>query len=353
MLRNAAITGWGSYTPEKVLDNRELERLVDTSDEWIRTRTGIRERRIAAPGETTASMCITAARRALERAELSARDLDLVVCATTTPDHLLPATGCLVQRALGADRAGAFDLNAACTGFLSALIVGAQFIQCGTCERVLVVSGETLSRFTDWQDRNTCVLFGDGAAAVVLEATFQDSGVLSAVLGCRGDAEHTLAIEAGGCARPATPETVAAGEHLIRMRGGETFKSAVRWMTQASRQAVAKAHLTLDQIRTVVPHQANERIITAVQQSLGLPAERFFVNVARYGNTGATSVSIALAEMLGQETVRPGENLLLVAFGGGLTWAAAVVRWADIPALRQADRALSAHAVKPPQAVRT
>src|SRR5262249_13404290 len=238
-------TGWGSYIPAKVMSNSELEKLVDTSDDWIRSRTGIKERRIAGPGETTASMSTVAAQRALERAGLAANDLDLVISASTTPDHLLPASACLIQQSLGATRAAAFDLNTACTGFIYALVTGGQFIQTGTYKRVLVVSGETLSRFLDWQDRNTCILFGDGAAAV-LEATDQNAGVMGPVLGSRGDLEHLLVIEGGGCARPATAETVAARDHVIRMRGIDVFRFAVRSMAQASLDSVARAGLTLD-----------------------------------------------------------------------------------------------------------
>jgi 3-oxoacyl-[acyl-carrier-protein] synthase-3 len=335
MLRNAAITGWASYSPTTVLDNQAIEKLVHTSDEWIRSRTGIVERRIAGPHETTGTMAVQAASGALEHAGLKPRDLDLVICATTTPDYLLPCTACLIQRNLGADRAAAFDINSACTGFLTGLVTAAQFIQCGTYDRVLVVTGEVLTRFTDWQDRNTCVLFGDGAAAVVLEATFQDAGVISMVLGSRGDTEHLLSIEGGAGACPATAATIASGAHFIRMRGNEVFRFAVRCMAQASREALRKARLTLDDIERVIPHQANSRIITATQEALGIPNEKLFVNIDRLGNTGATSVPIALTEMLTVNPVRSGDNLLLCAFGGGLSWGAAVVRWADIPAIRK------------------
>jgi 3-oxoacyl-[acyl-carrier-protein] synthase-3 len=335
MLKNAAITGWGSYCPARVLDNLALEKLVHTSDEWIRSRTGIVERRIASPDETTGSMCLAAAKQALDRAGLQAADLDLVICGTTTPDYILPCTACLLQRQLGAERAGAFDINSACTGFLTALVTAAQFIQCGTYERILVTSGEVLSRVTDWQDRNTCVLFGDGAAAVVLEATFQDAGVMSTVLGSRGDVEHFLAIEAGGSARPASAETVATAQHCIHMRGNEVFKFAVRAMVQASREAMRKARLTPDDFDWVIPHQANGRIIDATQEALGVPPEKIFINIDRFGNTGAGSVSIALTEMLSTHPVNVGDNLLLVSFGGGLSWGAAVVRWADIAAIKR------------------
>ncbi len=338
MLPNAAISGWGRYVPERVLSNKDLALLVDTSDEWIRSRTGIRERRIAAPHETTASMCVRAARQALERAELESAEVDLVICATSTPDHLVPATSCLVQREIGAFRAGAFDVNAACSGMLSALTVASQFVRSGTYKRVLVVAGETLSRFTDWTDRSTCVLFGDGASAIVLEATDQNCGVLGTILGCHGDIERRLTIEAGGCARPATAESIAGGAHYLRMRGGEVFKLAVRGMQEAALQALAQAKLDIDDLRVIIPHQANDRIIAATQAALCVGRDRVFSNVAHFGNTGAASVGIALDDFLSGVTLEAGENLLMVTFGGGLTWAAAVIRWADVALLRAERR---------------
>lgn len=333
MSRRAAITGWGCYSPAKVLSNSDLEKLVDTSDEWIVTRTGIRERHIAGPGETTSSMCTLASQRALESARLAAHDLDLIVCATTTPDYLVPVTGCLIQQRLGADRAGAFDVNTACSGFLYALSVAAQFIQAGTYERILVVTGETLTRFTDWHDRNTCVLFGDGASAVVLEASGDDAGVLHTVLGSRGDVEQILSIDAGGSARPASTDTLAARSHFIRMRGNDVFKMAVRSMGQAARDVLARTGLTLDDIRMVIPHQANLRIINALREAMEVPEEKVFINVDRHGNTGAASVAIALGEYLATHTVTPGDNFLLVSFGGGLSWAASIIRWADVASM--------------------
>jgi 3-oxoacyl-[acyl-carrier-protein] synthase III len=330
----AAVTGWGWYSPAQVLSNQDLEKLVDTNDDWIQSRTGIRERRIAAPGETTSSMATIAAKQALEEAELAAGDLDLIICATTTPDHLVPATACLIQHNLGADRAAAFDLNTACTGFLYALAAGTQFIQGGGAKRILIVAGETLSRFTNWEDRATCILFGDGAAAVILEATTHAAGVLSTVLGSRGDVEQMLIIEAGGSARPASAETVAEKAHCVRMRGNEIFKMAVRSMAQSAQEALAKAGLTIGDIRAVIPHQANHRIVTATQDALGVSDERMFINIDRYGNTGASSIPIALGEFLQANSIDVGEHLLLVAFGGGLTWGATVLRWADIPAVK-------------------
>ena len=335
---NAAVTGWGWYSPAQVLSNHDLEKLVDTNDAWIQSRTGIRERRIAAPGETTSSMATIAARQALEEAELEASDLDLIICATTTPDYLIPATACLIQHNLRADRAAAFDLNTACTGFIYALATGTQFIQGGGAKRILIVAGETLSRFMNWEDRSTCILFGDGAAAVVLEATTQSTGVLSTVLGSRGDVEQMLTIEAGGCARPATMETVAEKAHCVRMRGNEIFKMAVRTMALSAQEALAKAGLTTNDLRAVIPHQANHRIVTATQDALGVTDQQMFINIDRYGNTGACSIPMAMGEFLNGNAMDVGEHLLLVAFGGGLTWGATVLRWADIPAVKRERR---------------
>jgi 3-oxoacyl-[acyl-carrier-protein] synthase-3 len=331
--RLPAVTGWGHYLPDKVVTNKDLEVLVDTTADWIKTRTGIAQRRQAHIDEATSSMCIIAARRALARARLAAKDLDLVICATTTPDFLLPATACIIQEKIAAVRAGAFDINTACTGFLNGLIVAAQFIQAGTCRRVLVVAGETLTRFINWQDRNSAVLFGDGAGAAVLEASDQDGGILGSVLGCRGDVDHLLSIEGGGAARPATHNTVSSGDHFIRMRGKDVFKVAVRSMNQAARETLARAKLTPDDIRKVIPHQANLRIMEATQEMLGLPLDKMYVNVDRYGNTGASSVAIALSEFADIDPLQPGDHLLLVAFGGGLTWASVVIRWANVDAV--------------------
>ena len=332
---HAAVTGWGAYSPGRILTNDDVARLVDTNDEWIRSRTGIVERRIAGTGETTSTMGLTAARQALEQAQLAPRDVDLVICATTTPDYLLPATACLIQQQLGCTRAGAFDLNAACSGFIYGLAVASQFIQGGAARRVLLVSSETLTRFVNWQDRNTCVLFGDGAGAVVLEATPQRTGVLSVALGSRGDVERMLVIEGGGSALPASAATVAQKAHYMRMRGNEVFKMAVRNMTATAQEALAKANLKLDDICAVIPHQANLRILTATQEALELPAEKMFVNVDRHGNTGAASIALALGEYLQVRPASVGDHFLLVAFGGGLTWGACVLRWADVAAIVQ------------------
>jgi 3-oxoacyl-[acyl-carrier-protein] synthase-3 len=335
MAIKAAVTGWGSYSPSKILTNQELEAAVATSDAWIRSRTGIRERHMAGPEDTTSSMGLAAAEAALQSAELRPDDIDLVICASTTPDYLLPASACLIQARLGAQRAAAFDLNAACSGFVYGLTVASQFIQAGTYRRVLLVCAEALSRFMNWSDRNTCVLFGDGAAALVLEATAQTAGVLSTVLGSRGDIDGLLTIAAGGSAKPASAATVAGGDHCLRMRGNEVFKLAVRMMAEASQEALLKARLTLHDVHVVIPHQANLRIIAATQEALGVEAGKVRINVDRHGNTGAASVPLALAEFAAGHCPCVGDNLLMVAFGGGLTWGATVVRWADIAAIKR------------------
>lgn len=328
---NAIITGWGSACPERVLTNSDLEAMVNTNDEWIVSRTGIRERRIADADDTSATLGFKAAQKALARARVRPADLDLVIFSSTTPDYLLPASGCLIQQRLGADRAAAFDLNAACSGFLYGLTVGTQFIQTGMAKRVLLVTGEVLSRFVNWSDRGTCILFGDGAAAVVLEASDQKAGLLSSVLGSRGDVEKMLVIEAGAGAKPATPETLTNLDHFIHMRGNEVFKMAVRNMVQSAREALTKAGLTLDDIKAIIPHQANQRILNATRESLCFPQQKMFVNLDRYGNTGAASIPIAMCEYLEQTPAQAGDHFLFVAFGGGLTWGATVLRWADLP----------------------
>jgi 3-oxoacyl-[acyl-carrier-protein] synthase-3 len=318
--------------------NKDLEAVVDTTADWIETRTGILERRHADPDQTTSTMCVSAARQALERSQLAARELDLILCATTTPDHLLPATAALVQERIGAVNAGAFDINSACTGFMNALIAGAQYIQTGTCRRVLVTAGETLSRFINWQDRTTCVLFGDGAGAVILEATHHTCGILGPVVGCRGDVTGMLSIRAGGSAEPCSAEAIAAGDHFIRMRGKDIFKMAVRTMNEVSRESLLRTGIPASALRKVIAHQANLRIMASLQESLDLATEKMYYNVGRYGNTGSASIAIALAEFLDTEDVRPGDHLLLVAFGGGMTWASAILQFPDVAAILK-DRA--------------
>ena len=327
MARYAQIVGWGMYVPSEILTNDDLATMVDTSDDWIQARTGIVERRIAPPKETTATMAISAARAALRVANANPARLDLIIVATATPDYPFPATACLVQEALGATKAGAFDLSAGCTGFVYGLAVGSQMIISGAYDQVLVIGAETLSRIVNWTDRNTCVLFGDGAGAVLLQASDVPGGVLSAVLGADGSGGDLLMLPAGGSRQPASAETVAQGLHYIHMNGPEIFRFATRVTARASRQALAEADVNLEDISLLISHQANGRIIQSAAKSLKLPPEKVFVNLDRYGNTSAASVPIALCEAIEQDRVKRDDYLVMVSFGAGLTWAAIVVRW--------------------------
>ncbi len=324
---NAGILGMGIYVPEKILTNDELEKMVETSDEWIRSRSGIRERRIAAPDEATSDLAVKAARNALTDANLKPEDIDLVIVATNTPDMLFPATACLVQDKLGAGKAGAFDLLAGCTGFIYAFSVAAQFIAAGSCRHVLVIGAETLSRIINWQDRNTCVLFGDGAGAVVLGPAPPGKGVLATRLGADGSGGPLLCIPAGGSRMPVTTETLEKNLHFIHMSGREVFRFAVKAMEEGSLEALEAAGLKKEDVDFLIPHQANIRIIEAAAKRLGLPLDHVHINVDRYGNTSTASVPLALYEAVRDGKIKDGDNLVLVAFGAGLTWAAAVMRW--------------------------
>ena len=327
MARYAQIVGWGMYVPSEILTNDDLASMVDTSDDWIQARTGIIGRRIAAPKETTATMSIRAARDALRVANANPARLDLIIVATATPDYPFPATACLVQDALGAAKAGAFDLSAGCTGFVYALAVGSQMIISGAYDQVLVIGAETLSRIVNWADRDTCVLFGDGAGAVLLQASAVPGGVLSAVLGADGSGGDLLMLPAGGSRHPASAETVAQGLHYVQMNGREIFRFATRVTAKAARQALAEADVNLEDISLFISHQANGRIIQSAAKSLKLPPEKVFVNLDRYGNTSSASVPIALSEAIEQGRVKRDDHLVMVGFGAGLTWAAVVVKW--------------------------
>jgi 3-oxoacyl-[acyl-carrier-protein] synthase-3 len=323
----AAITGWGSAVPGRVLTNADLEKIVDTTDEWITTRTGIKERHIVAESESTATLAVTASRQALERAGVSPWQVDLVICCTATPDFLFPATACLVQHEIGAENAGAFDLEAACSGFIYGISVGSQFIKAGSYKTVLVVAAEALSRFIDWQDRATCVLFGDGAGAVVLQASDAKSGLLSFVLGSHGVGGDLIKLPAGGAKFPATEDTLKSRGHFIKMNGQEVYRFAVRIMGDSAVEALEKAGLNYGDISLFIPHQANLRIISSIADRLSLDPEKVFIDIAKYGNTSAASIPIALCEAEEQGRVQRGDNLLFVAFGAGLTSAAAIVKW--------------------------
>jgi len=327
MAKNAVITGWGFYAPSRVVTNFDLEKIVDTNDEWITSRTGIKERRFASDGENTSSMSVRAARIALEPAKLRAQDVQLVIVGTCSPDYLFPATACIVQSELGAVRAGAFDVEAACTSFVTALGIARGMISSGTVQNALVIGAECLSRLLNFKDRTTCVLFGDGAGAVVVEASNASVGIESVVLHSEGSKGDLLMVQAGGSRIPATKDTVEAGKHFITMQGGEVFKLAVKSMADAAEEALREAGLGLDDIAIMIPHQANIRIIDGVAKRLHFPMERVFVNIQRYGNTSAASIPIAIAEAEAQGRLHRGDKVLLVAFGGGFTWGASVLEW--------------------------
>jgi 3-oxoacyl-[acyl-carrier-protein] synthase-3 len=322
------ISGTGHYVPEKVLTNFDLEKLVDTTDAWIVERTGIRERRIAKVGENTSDMAAAAVRRALEAAELSPRDVDMIIVNTVTPDMPLPATAMFVQQSIGArNDCPAFDLAAACAGFIYGLSIADQFIRTGACKHVVVVGVELLSRVLDWKDRGTCVLFGDGAGAVVVSPARDDGrGILSTHIYGDGTLAESLCIPGGGSREPASEASVLAGRHFVHMVGSDIFKIAVKNLTGASVAALEANGLSPDDVDWVVPHQANIRILDGVAKRCGVPMERFYLNIERYGNTSSASVPIALDEGIRKGAIKPGQNLLMCALGGGIAWGSAMVR---------------------------
>jgi 3-oxoacyl-[acyl-carrier-protein] synthase-3 len=325
--RGAGIIGTGSYAPPKVLTNADLEKFVDTTDEWIYTRSGIRQRHIVEPGTAASDLAVEAAQRALESASITADQIDLVICATITGDMPFPSTACLLQNRIGAKHAAAFDLQAGCSGWVYAVSTAAQFIHCGTYDHVLVVGVDVLSTDTDWTDRSTCVLFGDAAGAVVLGPTEPDAGLLCIHLGADGSGGELLKIDAGGSRLPTTEETVRNHQHFIKMEGREVFKFAVRIMGEASLKALSMCGMTPEDVDLFVPHQANTRIIDAAAQRLGLPPEKVFVNVQNYGNTSAASIPLALDEAYRSGRIKQGDVVVVVGFGAGLTWAAGVLKW--------------------------
>lgn len=345
MGRRAYFAGWGKYVPERVVTNDELSRVLDTSDEWIRTRTGIRERRVAHPDETTASMAILAGRAALGKAGLGPEALDCVFVATCTPDHPFPATASIVQAGLGATRAGACDLNAACSGFVYALAVADSCIRAGLYRNVMVVGAETFSRIVDWNDRATCVLFGDGAGAVVLRAGEGRYGLLTATLGSDGTGADLLQVPAGGSSMPASENTIQDRLHMIRMDGREVFRFAVGILPRLASQVLADAGWSTADLDLFVAHQANERIIQAAARTLGLPDEKVYVNVHRYGNTSAASIPIALCEASEEGRLRDGSQVVLAGFGSGLSWAACALRWGPVAPVAAARGAAETPAV--------
>ena len=326
-LPTVAVVATGSYLPEKILTNADLERMVDTSDEWITTRTGIKERHIASADQATSDMAAQAALRAMQQAGLDAMDLDLIIVGTATPDTIFPSTACYVQKIIGAERAVCFDLVAACSGFLFAMETGRRFIQAGGYQNVLIIGAEKLSSITDWEDRSTCVLFGDGAGAAILQARSTGRGIISSVMASDGQRSDLLKLPAGGSRMPTTPETLSNRMHYIKMNGREVFKHAVSSMISAAQEALRRGGISIDEIDCIIPHQANLRIIQAIGQRLGAPVEKYHVILEHCGNISAASVPVALDEAVRSGRIRRGDLVLLIAFGGGFTWAATVLEW--------------------------
>ena len=324
---SVGIIGTGSYLPETIVTNEDLEKIIDTNDEWIVTRTGISERRKAPPEMATSDLGAMAAQRAIESANLRPEDIDLIIVATITPDMLFPSTACIIQEKIGATKAAAFDLSAACTGFIYGLSIAAQFIATGMYKYVLVIGAEVLSRILNPKDRSTLILFGDGAGAAVLGPVEEGYGFLSFDLGAEGSGGDLLYIKAGGSRFPASKETVEKGEHYIKMVGNEVFKFAVRIMGETSLKALEKAGLTQDDVNYLIPHQANIRIVDAAVKRLKLATEKVYVNLDKYGNMSGASVPVALDEAVRKGRINKGDNVILVGFGAGLTWGSCVIRW--------------------------
>jgi 3-oxoacyl-[acyl-carrier-protein] synthase III len=345
-VRNAHVTGWGRYAPSQVLTNADLERMVDTSDEWIRSRTGIRERRVAAANETTASMGAVAGLRAIRTAGIDPDDIDLILLATLTPDYWMPSTAALVKEAIGNTRAAAFDVMAACSGFVYAFSTAQAFITAGLAKHVLVIGAELLTRFLDYTDRSTCILFGDGAGAVVLSASDEPGGALGIEMTTDPQGAYMIWLPAGGAKAPPSEHTIARGEHYVRMEGNATYRFATKTMATTALESIRRSGLSPDDIDLFIPHQANIRIVEAVAKGLDLPMDKMFINLDKYGNTSAASVPIALAEAVNEGRVKVGDNVTIVAFGAGFTSGAVTLEWTADPA-----RGLAADAAVLPEDV--
>ncbi len=325
--RRIKITGTGFYVPDNVLTNQDLEKMVDTSDEWITTRTGIKERRIVTEDQATSDLSIEAARVALENAGLKVKDIDLIIVATSTPDTLFPSTGCWVQKGLGAGHIPAFDISAACTGWLYGMIVAEGLILNGAHKRILLIGSEVLTKMVNMKDRNTCVLFGDASAAVVLEESNDESGMLSSYWKADGNLGNLLSLPAGGTRIPASAETIAQDLHYLQMKGNEVFKHAVKRMGEAAIEAIKSAGLTTEDVDYLIPHQANIRIIDATGRRIKIPSEKVYVNIHKYGNVSAASIPIAVHELWSEGKLKKGSIVVMVAFGAGFTWGAVAYRW--------------------------
>lgn len=325
--KRAGILGTGHSHPEGILTNADLEKIVETSDEWIKTRTGISQRRKAAPGEYTSLFAVRAARQAIERARLDPADIDLILCATVTPDQILPSTGCLIQAELGSHKAAAMDIVAACSGFLYGLTLADTMVRTGQAKYALVIGAEILTQYVDYSDRQTCVLFGDGAGAAVLGSVDPNRGILSSKIRSDGRYEEQLYSPGGGTRRPPSPETLASGDHFFKMKGNELFKVAVRSMADVSREVLEVAGLTAADVDLFIPHQANQRITDAVANKLDVDSERVYSNIAMHGNTSSASIPIALDECVEAGRIKEGDLVLLASFGGGVTWGGVLMRW--------------------------
>lgn len=323
----AHITGWGTALPEKILTNEEISQIVDTNDEWIRERTGIRQRHIASNADTTASLAAESALNALKVANVSPGEVDLIIVSTSSPEYVFPSTASIVQNEIGAMNAGAFDLSAACTGFIFALNMAAQSIRTGSIETALVIGAETLSRITNWEDRNTCILFGDGAGAFVLQASPEPGGVIASVMRSDGSGADLLSLPGGGSANPASHETVDKDLHYIQMNGREVFRFATKVMARSSQEVIEKANWEIDDVSLIIPHQANRRIIESAARNLKLPIEKFAINLHNYGNTSTASIPLAAHEAIETNQIQRGDKLVLVGFGAGLTWGALSIIW--------------------------
>jgi 3-oxoacyl-[acyl-carrier-protein] synthase-3 len=326
-MRKTKIAGTGSYLPEKVLTNADLEKMIDTSDEWIRTRTGIKERRIVAQGQASSDLAYEASRKAMQAAQVKPEELDMIIVATITPDMIFPATACVLQEKLGAKGTAAFDLEAACSGFLYGISIGSQFIATGMYDNILVVAAEALSKIIDWKDRSTCVIFADGAGAAVLQPSFDSSGIISNYLGADGTGADLVGVPAGGSRLPASQETVRDRQHYMKMRGNGLFKRAVKAMIQAIDVSLEKGGLTYNEIDFFIPHQANIRIINPVAKRIGLDKNKVCINLDQCGNMSAASVAVALDQAVREGKIKKGDKVLLTCFGGGLTWASLIIEW--------------------------
>ncbi|MGL5123524.1 MAG: beta-ketoacyl-ACP synthase III [Fusobacteriaceae bacterium] len=326
-MKNAGIIGVGTYIPEKIMTNFDFEKIVETTDEWIRTRTGVEERRFASLEQATSDLGIKAAEKALINANIKIEDIDMILVATCTPDFQIPSTACIIQKKMGAIKAGALDINAACSGFVYGLTLANALIKSNTYKNVLVIGAETLSKITNMEDRNTCILFGDGAAAAVVSQVESNYGVLSTYLGADGDLEEALMIKAGGTRNPITEERIKNKEHFLSMKGQEVFKFAVKALPNATLEALNLAKISPEDVSFVIPHQANVRIIDVASKKIGIPIEKFYMNLNKLGNTSAASIGLALGEVLEKGLIKKGDNVVLTGFGAGLTYGALVMKW--------------------------